>query len=330
MVRKPFTAVAVALLLVLAGCAGAGGGGLQSKSQATGQQSADTSYSGGDSAAEGTPGAQEDAGGSAPAVQDRELIRIAELTIEVDSFERARDSLTEYADSTGGYVGDSTQEVRGQGNQTWIVGTITLRIPASNYSEALATVNETGTVVSSSQKTRDVTDQVVDLEARLKNLRAERDRLRELYQQANDTEDVLAVQRELSRVQEQIERTEAQLRQLERKVAFTTITVHVRERPPEDPDDPDPAWYETSVVTAFLESIDGVILFLRGSVVLAAYALPYLLVLGLPLVGGVFLFRRYRNSGRGRESETVPPEDAAGVSEVTPEDEIEDEDEDEE
>ncbi|MFB6175980.1 MAG: DUF4349 domain-containing protein, partial [Halobaculum sp.] len=211
---------------------------------------------------------------------------------EVEDFDRARRRLAEYARSTGGFVGDSSQQVNGEGNRTWTEGRITLRIPASNYSEALRVVNQTGRVVSSEQQTRDVTDRVVDLKARLKNLRAERDRLRELYQQANTTEDVLAVQRELSRVQEEIERTEAQLRQLQRQIAFTTITVYIQEEPPEEPADENPKWYETSVVSAFLASIDGVIVFLRGAVVLTAYALPYLLVLGVPALGGAFLFRR--------------------------------------
>jgi hypothetical protein len=295
MSRSVPTAVVLALLVVLAGCAGAG-------SQATGGDGDLGAQSGG-AEAESTPaeeaaGAADSKGGSgAPAVQNRELIRTAEVRVEVENFDRTRRRLAEYARSTGGFVGDSSQRVRGDGNQTWTEGRLTLRIPASNYSAALDVVNQSGQVVSSEQQTRDVTDQIVDLEARLENLRAERDRLRELYRQANDTEDVLAVQRELSRVQQQIERTEAQLRQLERKVAFTTITVHIEEERPDEPDDENPAWYETSVVSAFLESIDGVIVFLRGAVVLTAYALPYLLVLGGPAVGGVFLIQRYRNGG---------------------------------
>jgi len=75
-----------------------------------------------------------------------------------------------------------------------------------------------------------VTRRVADLEARLKSLNAERDRLRELYEQANTTEDVLAVQRELADVQREIETTEAQLRTLENQVAYSTVTVDFRER----------------------------------------------------------------------------------------------------
>ncbi len=311
--RRTYASLVVALLVVVAGCAGAGGGGLQSKSQQTGEESsadvvqpavaeATAAESGNDAGASNGDAGD---GGGAPAVQNRELIRTAEVVLRVESFETARRELAAYARSTGGFVGDSTQQVRGEGNRTWTTGTITLRVPATNYSNALDVVNQTGEVRQSRQQTRDVTDQVVDLEARLENLRAERDRLRQLYRRANDTEDVLAVQRELSRVQSDIERSEARLRQLERKVAFTTIVVHLREPEPEEPEEPEePAWYDTPVVAAFLDSVDGVIVFLRGTVVLAAYALPYLLVLGLPAAGGLFAVRRYRR----RSSPDVPDE----------------------
>lgn len=312
------TSLVLVLLVVLSGCA-ANGGDIADRSQQSGVE-ADRSYSGGggDGAATSAPAATEaraedaeagaagEAGGGGQAVQNRELIRTARVTVEVDDFEAANERLTEYARSTGGFVGDSSRRVNGEGNDTWTVGRVTLRIPTGNYSEALAFVNETGTVRASEQSTRDVTDQVVDLEARLENLRSEREQLRTLYQRANTTEDVLAVQQELSRVQTEIERTEAQLQQLERQVAFTTITVEIREPRPERLGD-DSQWYDTGVGAAFLESIDGVVVFLRASAVFAAYALPYLVVIGVPLGGGLVAVRRYRSN---ESTVTEPGNDA--------------------
>ena len=286
------------LLVVLAGCAGSGGsvqtgeesgaGGVDLGGEADAARAAATESGAADG---GKSGVADDA---AQVAQSRELIRTARVEILVDDFGVARERLAAYAESTGGFVGDSTRRVEGEGNRTWTVGRMTLRIPTSNYTEALAEVNETGEVRASEQSTRDVTDQVVDLEARLENLREERDQLRALYRRANTTEDVLAVQQELSRVQTEIERTEAQLQQLERQVAFTTITVEIREPRPDDPEDPGTAWYDTPATSAFLESIDGVVVFLQSTVVLTAYALPYLIVVGVPLGGGLYAVRRYR------------------------------------
>jgi hypothetical protein len=158
-------------------------------------------------------------------------------------------------------------------------------------------------VVESSTSTQDVTEQVVDLQARLENLRAERERLRELYQRANDTEDVLAVERRLSEVQTEIERTEARLQSLERRVAYSTITVEMREPRPDRPA-PD-QWYDTPVLAAFLDSVHGVGVVLRAVVVGFAYAAPYLLVFLTPFaVAGGLLYRfRHRILGGGGDGE---------------------------
>ncbi|WP_277555286.1 DUF4349 domain-containing protein [Halobaculum limi] len=293
--RGPLAVVCLALLVVLAGCAGAGGG----SNAADG--GADVGATGGsEAAAESTPadasaGGDDGAGGVNAQVQNRAIIYEATVELRVENFSTARSSLVALANDRGGYVGSTNQVVRGEGNQTWTEGRIVLRIPSGNYSGAVEGVRGTGEVRSFDESTRDVTNQVVDLEARLESLRAERDRLRELYDEANDTEDVLAVQRELSDVQTEIERTEAQLQNLERQVAYSTIVVELREPRPDYEPPEQSQWYDTPVTEAFLESVNGVIVLGRGLIVVTAYALPYLAVLAVPALGGVLGFRYLRN-----------------------------------
>ncbi|ERH13479.1 MAG: hypothetical protein J07HB67_02519, partial [halophilic archaeon J07HB67] len=188
------TSLVLVVLVVTAGCSG---GGL---SQQTGEESA--AGGGGAAPLGGDATSESDTTNDAAdrVTRRRELIRTAEVTVEVDDFAAANERLTDYARSTGGFVGDSSRQINGEGNDTWVVGRVTLRIPADNYSEAVAFVRDTGRVRASRQSTRDVTDQIVDLQARLGNLRSQREQLRTLYERANTTEDVLAVQRELSRV----------------------------------------------------------------------------------------------------------------------------------
>ncbi|QZX98576.1 DUF4349 domain-containing protein [Halobaculum rubrum] len=293
--RGSLATVCCVLLVVLAGCAGAGGGGdgaatgLEADAQATAApESADEGSGGGGSGGDG-------AGANVNAqVADRQLIYEATVELRVDDYEAASADLTAMVRERGGYVGSSRTEVRGEGNETWTTGRLVLRVPSDNYSGAMEAINGTGEVRSVEQSTQDVTSQIVDLEARLESLRAERDRLRELYDRANDTEDVLAVQRELSDVQTEIERTEARLQGLERRVAYSTITVELREPRPDYEPPERSAWYETPLTEAFLDSVQGVIVLGRGAVVLTAYALPYLLVLAVPAVGVAWGYRRAR------------------------------------
>jgi hypothetical protein len=212
------------------------------------------------------------------------------VALRVDDFEAARANLTATVETRGGYVSDSVQRAHDVDGATWLTGRVVLRVPAENFSATMDAVEGEGAVLESRTSTRDVTEQVVDLEARLRNLRAERERLRTLYDRANTTEDVLAVERRLSEVQTEIERTEARLENLERRVAYSTITVELSEPRPDRPA-PD-QWYDTPVVAAFLDSVHGVGVALRALVVAGAYAAPYLIVFLSPFVAlGALLYR---------------------------------------
>jgi hypothetical protein len=292
MSRQRLLVVAVVLLVALAGCSGFGGSGDGVQEPAGGNGN---SAGGGDAAADASSGGQQaDQRGAQLQVQQRQLIRTGDIELRVNDTEAAGESVREIAAERDGFVAASNREVNERHNETWRTERIVIRVPGESFDGAVAEVEALGEVRSSETRTEDVTDQLVDIEARLENLRAERDRLRELYEQANETDDVLAVQQELADVQEEIERLEAKKASLERDVAYSTITVHLTEEPPDPPEpDPERAWYETSAVSAFLQSISGVTRTLRAMFVAAAYVAPYVIVFGTPLAGLVAL-RRYR------------------------------------
>lgn len=306
--RKHFGVLAVALLLVTAGCSGSGGdaaGGVEQRGADGGSEleatasSGDASY---DQEATGTPAgsaAERDTGDSSVTnveslSSNRILIRTGRVTLRVDDYASARGNLTRSVQAQGGFVSDASQEVNGEGNRTWTTGRVVLRVPSENFAAMFSDAETEGEVLDSTQSTQDVTDRVVDLRARLENLKAERDRLRTLYERANETEEVLEVGERLSEVQGEIERTEARLRSLEERVAYSTIVVELREPQPDYEPPEQTQWYDTGVVAAFLESVNGVGVVLRALVVGVAYALPYLLVLSVPLVGIGLVVRRVR------------------------------------
>ncbi|AXG10484.1 DUF4349 domain-containing protein [Haloplanus rubicundus] len=304
--RSRSITVVLVLLVLLAGCGGsagsAQGGGGDAATVAEANVEAERAADGGDAGAQGDGGDGGTSGqtdGSLAA--GRSIIRTGEVQLRVENFEAARANLTAAVEARGGYVSDSTQRVHDSGEESWTSGRVVLRVPAENFSGTMTAVESEGRVVESSTSTQDVTEQVVDLQARLENLRAERERLRELYQRANDTEDVLAVERRLSEVQTEIERTEARLQSLERRVAYSTITVEMREPRPDRPA-PD-QWYDTPVLAAFLDSVHGVGVVLRAVVVGVAYAAPYLLVFLSPIAVAGGLLYRFRHRILGGDGE---------------------------
>ena len=307
--RRTLAIAGLVALVALAGCGATGGG--SDGGSAGGDYEAATELAGNDRPqATGAPteepaatsgGSGGDAGDESVNVNQRAIIRTGTVHVEVDDYESARSTLTSTVEGYGGYVSDSRQDRRKIGNETWVRGELVLRVPRENFDALVNDTRGLGEVRSVEVNSRDVTDQLVDIEARLDNLRAERDRLRELYDQANTTEDVLAVQRELSDVQGEIERLEARQQSLEDRVAYSTLTVRLEEpRPTPNRVAPD-RWYDTPVLSAFMQSVDGVVVVARAAVVGFAFALPYVLAFAVPvlLVGGVLwrVARRYRSGG---------------------------------
>lgn len=109
------------------------------------------------------------------------------------------------------------QEIRGE--------SITIRVPVANYAEAVSRTEKLGRIAHREQEAADVTEEYVDLEARLKNAKAVRARLETLLEKAADVKAALAVETELNRVGEEIERLEGKLKLLKDRVAYSTITV---------------------------------------------------------------------------------------------------------
>jgi hypothetical protein len=298
--RERLAVVAAVALVLLAGCSGAGLGDQAGGDSLSAQGGGD---GGGDGASEPEPssgdaaatGADSAAGVSGQVRAERAIIRTAEVSVEVDSYANASESLRELVEARGGFVATSNREVEGVGNETWTRGRLVLRVPSGNFSEVYAGAQAVGEVESATSDTQDVTDQLVDLNARIENLEAERDRLRALYENATDTEDVLAVGDRLSDVQGEIERLTAKREALRDRVALSTVTVRLTEPRPEPADPtPEPGFHETGLAAAFGSSVNGVVVAVQSLAVALAYALPYVLVFGLPLVGVAAVVHRLR------------------------------------
>ena len=158
------------------------------------------------------------------------LIRNGNARVEVDSLELAIAALHNLAQRLGGIVsGVATQT----GNERIREATLTLRIPAQHFDQAVGGLEPIGSVESINITSEDVGEEYVDVGVRLENGRRLERRLLELLQtRTGKLEEVLAVERELARVREEIERYEARMRYLRNRVAISTLTVTIHEPVP--------------------------------------------------------------------------------------------------
>ena len=149
------------------------------------------------------------------------------MNIVANNFETVRETIDGLLRSVGGFVGGmQASDVSGGRSLR-----ATLRVPAARLDETVRSLRSLGHVADESQSGEDVTEQVRDIEARLKNSRNTEQRLADvLRNRTGRVADILEVEREIARVREEIERMDAQRLNLERQVEYSTVTVQVTER----------------------------------------------------------------------------------------------------
>lgn len=156
----------------------------------------------------------------------RSVIRRARLELSVADTDQAVGEITALAERLGGYVGDLTAQRRDE----LLFYDLTLRVPTPRYGEAVTRLKEMATrVESESRSTEDVTDQIVDLEARLETLRGVEIELRALLaesrRQGRDVAAIMEIYRQLTEIRTQIEQLDARMASLERETTFSAIQV---------------------------------------------------------------------------------------------------------
>jgi uncharacterized small protein (DUF1192 family) len=155
------------------------------------------------------------------------IVRTASVTIVTKEFDATRAAMERLVRQHGGYL--ANLNVSGQSG-TGRALTATLRAPADRLDSLLAELKRLGRVEAESQAGEEITQQYVDLAARLKNARVTEQRLAQiLAQRTGKVADVLEVEREIARVRGEIERMDAQRKTMENQVSFATVKFELRE-----------------------------------------------------------------------------------------------------
>ena len=153
---------------------------------------------------------------------DRMIIRTANMQLVVDDVRDTINNIAQLAQDQEGYVVNSSSWKEGER----VVGQITIRVPSADFNYAMSVLRSMAVeVTSETTSAQDVTEEYVDLEATLRNLEATEAQLLKLMEKAVEVKDILSVQSELSRVQQDIERTKGRMQYLERTSSMSLIQV---------------------------------------------------------------------------------------------------------
>lgn len=237
-----------------------------------------------------------------PVPQQRKIIRHGNMSLEVESAEKALETVKSLVDSLGGYISNESLSEDSYSRKT---GSISCRIPSENLDVAMEKLKGMGKVEDVSVSADDITDQYYDLEIRIENQKLLEQRLLELLKrQTNKLSDLLDVERELARVRTEIDSMEGRKRLWDNQIAYSTLHVNVYEPMPTIAGDEGGVF--RTLTRSFGEAANNFVLTIAGIIAASGAIVPVLAV----VVFLVWLFLKvWRRRGKavsptaGSESE---------------------------
>ena len=226
---------------------------------------------------------QANAANEASQAIERKIIRNANLTIEVTSPIEGQRQISSIAESHGGFVvtSEMTQQTSEDNSKPSVSVNLVVRVPATQFDSVVQELRAAGSRVLQEKRTgQDVTEEFIDLEARIKNQTALETQFLEIMKRAGKVEEALEVQRQLAEVRTEIEKLEGRKRFLENQASLSTINVTLQT--PTQIVNAVGFWY--NVKSAFADGVDvaaAIILFLIRAIIAL---LPILIFVLLPVV----------------------------------------------
>lgn len=293
--RRPgaLLALLAALALVLAACGGAASLSSVGSSVDGASDKAPAPQAVGGRTAEEDASYERFAGDEASAANgDPLIVRTGQLDLEVGDLEESLAAAEAAVAAAGGYVAASERT----GDAERASAMVTYRIPAERWESTLAALRALGdTVLAERTSSEEVTSQVVDLGARLANLRATESALQAIMASATKIPDVLEVQAQLSGVRQEIEQLTAQKASLEARAALATLTVGFALPPVVAVTQVREGWDPAAEIDRAAATLVGLGQgLLNAAIWVAIVALPLALLVGLVVAAAWLLARRLR------------------------------------
>ncbi|MFW2334117.1 DUF4349 domain-containing protein [Ilumatobacter sp.] len=305
--RSGRAAFALAGTLLLAACGGDDDDSAASAEPAATEQlggtagPADGDFLATDDAAEATSESAVEAGGAASEVSPdfdigvigRDVIVEMRVVLSSDDVQRTVAAVMASASTLGGGVASSDVNY-GEPGQFGSDGfaVLVVKVPPESIDRLLDGLDDTAEIQSINQSAQDVTEQLVDLDVRIRNARQSVDNVREFMERTENLDELVRLEAELTRRQTDLEQLEAQQRNLADRVALSTVTIEVIPSAAV----PDPAVEDDEGIgDAFRSGWDAFTALLFGLGFVIAATLPFI-VSGLLLALVIWLVVRRRDA----------------------------------
>ncbi|HAY34020.1 MAG TPA: DUF4349 domain-containing protein [Ignavibacteria bacterium] len=220
-----------------------------------------------------------------PVVNERMFIRNGNIGIETENLTVTENKISEIVKEFNGYITASSSKLNAAGKKQ---GSITARVPASNFDPFLKGLAAAGNIMSQDISGDDVTSEFIDLTARLKTQRELEKRLLDLLNTRTDgLSDVVNVEEKLSAVRERIESTEGRMNFLKNQSAYSTVSISLYE----------PSMLQTASGSGFLYEMENSVKEgLQGFIGMFGFMITFI-ISSLPLIVmillAIYFFRKF-------------------------------------
>jgi hypothetical protein len=222
--------------------------------------------------------------------EQRMIVRNGDMALVVGDVTQAMQAITQLAAGYNGYVVSSSISGEDDGMRGWI----SIRVPDDRFDEALAEIRGLAVrVEEESTSSQDVTEEYIDLAARLANAEATEQEFLALLDKAEDVEDILKIYNSLSQVREEIEQIKGRMQYLERTSSMSLISVYLRPEFEEKSPVP-PGW---NALEIFKSAARGLVITGQVLGTIAIWLSIFIPIWGTIL--GIILWRRHKRRARG-------------------------------
>ena len=215
---------------------------------------------------------------------ERKIIRSAYMSIETTGFERTVDEILGKVSLYMGYIESSEIQGKPRRQEKQPANRkahLEVRIPRKSFDQFISGLGDVGSVINQQVTGEDITGQYLDVEARLKSLKLQEERLLTILSKAELLQDIIELERELSNVRYEIENYTGTLKKWDNLIEYSKVTIDVYEVHEIKEEEPIPITLPERIINGFRRSCRSLGMFLEDLMIFTVSAVPYLAFLGL-------------------------------------------------
>ncbi|WP_427338942.1 DUF4349 domain-containing protein [Caloranaerobacter sp. DY30410] len=165
--------------------------------------------------------------------EKRKIIDEAYIELDIEDYHRVFNEIIDYVKSLGGFIENSETGYQynkfREEKEPLKRGYLRVRVPSDKFEDTIKYIDSLGIIKRKNLTGRDITEQYYDIENRVKNLKIQEERLREILRKAEKVEEILMIEDELRRIRTEIDQNTSVLKKWDNLVDLATINISLNE-----------------------------------------------------------------------------------------------------